>query len=123
MNDHVILLGELTQQDIKVHLESADIYIQYSIQEGFCNAALEAQAMGLMCVVSNAEGLSENVLNNVTGWVIPKRRPELLADKIVEIMSLSEKDKSIIRKSAVERVKTQFNLEKQNAAFKAFYID
>ncbi len=123
LNDHVILLGELTQQDIKGYLEASDVYIQYSIQEGFCNAALEAQAMGLLCVVSNAEGLSENVINNKTGWVIQKRQPKLLAEKIIEIISLSEKDKNDIRNSTVERVKTQFNLEKQNAAIKAFYID
>lgn len=123
LKDNVTLLGELTQKDIKLHLESSDIYIQYSIQEGFCNAALEAQAMGVMCIVSNAEGLSENVLNNKTGWVIPKRQPELLANKIIEIISLPEKDRNDIRKTAVERVKIQFNLEKQNAAFQTFYID
>ncbi|MBO6606965.1 glycosyltransferase family 4 protein [Psychroserpens sp.] len=121
LNHRVTLLGELKQEDIKKQLKSSDIYIQYSIQEGFCNAALEAQAMGLMCVVSNAEGLSENVLNNKTGWVIPKRQPELLAGKIIEILGLPDAVKNEIRKTAIERVKNQFNLEKQNAAFKAFY--
>ncbi|MBK7870836.1 MAG: glycosyltransferase family 4 protein [Saprospiraceae bacterium] len=56
----------------QTYYEKADIYLQYSIQEGFCNAVLEAQAMGLLCIVSDAEGLPENILHGQTGWVVPK---------------------------------------------------
>ena len=63
-------------------MEWADIYIQPSIQEGFCNSVLEAQAMGLLVIVSDAEGLHENVINNVTGWVVKKRNPILLSEKL-----------------------------------------
>ncbi|MBR9845522.1 MAG: colanic acid biosynthesis glycosyltransferase WcaL, partial [Algicola sp.] len=40
--------GKLPHESVKEHLEASDIYLQYSVQEGFCNAVLEAQAMGLM---------------------------------------------------------------------------
>ena len=61
LTDNVILKGQLSQERVKQEMEWADIYIQPSIQEGFCNAVLEAQAMGLLCIVTDAEGLSENV--------------------------------------------------------------
>ena len=48
-------------------MKNSDVYIQSSVQEGFGNAVLEAQASGLCCIVSDAEGLSENVLNEKTG--------------------------------------------------------
>ena len=119
--DNVIFQGKLPQSKVKTQLETADIYLQYSIQEGFCNAVLEAQAMGLLCIVSNAEGLSENVLDNKTGWVVPKRKPESLANKIIEVISLTGHEKNVIRQNAIERVQNTFNLKKQNDEFKAFY--
>src|SRR5690554_145734 len=70
LSENIEFLGKLPHGEVKEHLQTADIYLQYSVQEGFCNAVLEAQAMGKLCVVSNAEGLSENVLHDKTGWVV-----------------------------------------------------
>ena len=121
LSDCVTFVGKLPPEDVKKHLQQTDIYLQYSIQEGFCNAVLEAQAMGLLCVVSDAEGLRENVLNNQTGWVVEKRNPKLLATKILEVIDLEENEKVKIRQQAVERVQREFNLEKQQQEFLAFY--
>lgn len=119
--DCVTFTGKQLPEDVKKHLQQTDIYLQYSIQEGFCNAVLEAQAMGLLCVVSDAEGLSENVLDTQTGWVVPKREPKLLAQKIKDVLALNENEKQTIRDQAVERVQNNFNLEKQKQEFLAFY--
>ena len=119
--NNVVFAGRLTQLEIKSYLSRADIYVQYSIQEGFCNAVLEAQAMELLCIVSNAEGLSENVIDGQTGWVIEKRTPRLLAKKMVSVANLSDKEKKFIKKSAAQRVKNYFNLEKQQREFCQFY--
>ena len=117
----ITFAGKVAHNAVKEHLEESDIYLQYSIQEGFCNAVLEAQAMGLLCIVSNAEGLSENVLNNETGWVVPKRKPRVLAQKINDVLHLNAYEKQRIRSCAVTRVRNEFNLEKQNQAFADFY--
>lgn len=121
LQENVQFLGKLQPEQVKAELNETDIYLQYSIQEGFCNAVLEAQAMGLLCVVSDAEGLSENVLNNQTGFVVPKSKPELLAQKIEFVINLPKTEKETIRKNAVERVQKEFNLEKQQQEFLAFY--
>ena len=123
IQDHIIFTGKLAQESVKNYLEEATIYIQYSIQEGFCNAVLEAQAMGLLCVVSDAEGLIENVLDGKTGWVVPKRKPKLLAGKLLEILSLPETKKQQIRKNAINRVQKEFHLRKQQNEFAQFYKD
>ena len=75
------MLGRKTHDGVKTHLEWADIYIQPSIQQGFCNAVLEAQAMGLLCIVTDADGLSNNVVEGKTGWFVPKRSPNALANQ------------------------------------------
>ena len=121
IKEHITFTGKLPHNEVKNHLALADIYIQYSIQEGFCNAVLEAQAMGLLCIVSNAEGLSENVINNKTGWVVPKRNPKILSKKILEVIHLNSDEKKRIKEYATKRVKNEFNLDKQNQAFINFY--
>lgn len=121
IKENVKFAGKLPHAAVKKHLEQATIYLQYSIQEGFCNAVLEAQAMGLLCIVSDAEGLSENVLHNQTGWVVPKRKPELLAEKIREVLAMNTVQKDEITAKAIHRVKDEFNVEKQTQEFVGFY--
>lgn len=121
LKDRVEFLGKLPHAEVKSELEKADIYLQYSIQEGFCNAVLEAQAMGKLCIVSNAEGLTENVLHEQTGWVVPKYSPHLLAEQIKKVLLMDVEEKAVISKNAVERVRREFNVEKQTKEFVGFY--
>lgn len=121
LNENVTFAGSIPYLQVKNQLEKGGIYIQYSLQEGFCNAVLEAQAMGLLCIVSDADGLVENVIDQETGWVIPKRNAILLAQKMADVLQLEETKAQMIKKNAMERVKNEFNLEKQNALFLSFY--
>jgi colanic acid/amylovoran biosynthesis glycosyltransferase len=82
---------------------------------------LEAQAMGKLCIVSNAEGLSENVLHEQTGWVVPKYSPNALARTISKVVALNPEEKSTITKNAQKRVQEEFNIEKQQREFLNFY--
>ena len=46
--------------------------------------------MGVLTIVSNASGLQENIIDGKTGWIVPKREPILLANKIIQITSMKE---------------------------------
>ncbi|HPB54203.1 MAG TPA: glycosyltransferase family 4 protein, partial [Saprospiraceae bacterium] len=119
--DRVIFLGKVSHADIPSLMRDNDLYIQYSIQEGFCNSVLEAQAAGMLCIVSDAAGLSENVIDDRTGWVVSKRRPDLLAKKIQEVINMPQDELLKVTRRATERIKSEFNLEKQREEFNAFY--
>lgn len=121
LQDHVTLVGRKNPEEIVNYFSNASIYLQYSDSEGFCNAVLEAQAMGLLCVVSDAEGLQENVIHKKTGIVVPKRQPKLFAKAIKNLLLLPEETKQEMRTNAQRRVVDQFNLEKQQKEFLEFY--
>ncbi|QQX76780.1 MULTISPECIES: glycosyltransferase family 4 protein [Aequorivita] len=121
LKNEILFLGKLPHHQVKKELESTSIYIQYSIQEGFCNAVLEAQAMGKLCIVSNAEGLSENVLHEKTGWVVPKNNPQALAETIKKVLGLRSDERNTITQIAQKRVREEFNIEKQQKEFLDFY--
>lgn len=121
LTENVRFLGKISHKDIREELKKADFYLQYSVQEGFCNSVLEAQAVGTLCVVSDAEGLTENVLHGETGWVVPRNSPQLLADQITKVLSMAEAEKIKISRNAVVRVKAEFNIDKQDNEFTSFY--
>ena len=75
----------------------------------------------MLCIVSDAEGLSENVLHEKTGWVVPKRQPQLLAEQILSTITMDQELLDKIRVTAVQRVTNNFNLEKQKIEFEQFY--
>ena len=121
LQNDVSFKGILTHKEIYENLIKTDIYLQYSIQEGFCNSVLEAQASGCLCVVSDAEGLNENILHNKTGWIVSKRNPKKLAEKIIDVLKMDYNFLLTISKNASERVHTKFNIEKQHQEFKLFF--
>lgn len=121
LTNEVQLMGKVSHQEVKNYLERAEICINYSIQEGFCIGALEAQAMGKLCIVSDAEGLPENVEHKKSGWVLPRREPELLAAKIEEIYKMEEDELLQVSRYAIQRVKTTFNRKKHQQELIEFY--
>lgn len=121
LTDNITLPGKLSKEEIRERLSQTDIYIQYSIQEGFCNSLLEAQCMGNLCIASDAEGLSENILDKQTGWIVPKLKPALLADKLIEVIHMPKEQLNAIRKKSSERVREQFDLQNQKSQFVEFY--
>ena len=121
LNDRVFLAGKKAPEEVASLMHESDIYLQPSVSEGFCNAVLEAQAAGLLCIVSDAEGLPENVINHETGWVFPKRKIAALISCINTILAMDKDQIKQVRERAVERVANEFYLEKQTNYWSTFY--
>ena len=121
LNKMVTFKGRVKHSEIKKIYMKSDIYLQYSIEEGFCNSVLEAQAMGLLVIVSNAEGLAENIITEKTGWVVKKCEPRLLSNKIGHILLNKKYNLNLIRECAMKRIKKNFDVKNQIKQFKTFY--
>ncbi|MBZ9652096.1 glycosyltransferase family 4 protein [Psychroflexus montanilacus] len=121
LKDHIRFLGKQTHQETLNYLSESDVYVQTSLSEGFCNAVLEAQALGQVCIAFDSGALKENIVHNQTGLLVPKAQPKLLAEKIWEVIQLNEEDKRKIQEKAIKRVQNQFTLKQQKEKFNAFY--
>jgi glycosyltransferase involved in cell wall biosynthesis len=75
----------------------------------------------MLCIVSDAEGLSENVIDSRTGFVVPKRNPVLLCNKIIQVVGYTSKEKNLMVKESILRIKSLFSLNVQNQKFINFY--
>jgi hypothetical protein len=83
-------------------------------------AAIEAQAMGLPVVCSDAGGLPENVLDGVTGFVVGRRDPLAIADRLAELAA----DPALRRRmgrAARRRAEDELSAERQLDGFEDLY--
>jgi colanic acid/amylovoran biosynthesis glycosyltransferase len=119
----VVFKGKLNHDEVAKEMKEADIYLQPSIQEGFCNAVLEAQAAGCFCVVSDAEGLSENVLDGITGRVFKRRDVNAMLEIIREVIGFSAEARASVVLTAQKRVQNNFSIDEQIRKFEHFYED
>ncbi len=116
----VTLLGAQPPAAVRDEMDRADVVLHSAVSEGFCNAVLEAQAMKLPVVCTNAGGLPENVVDGETGIVTPPRDPQALADALAKLAA----DASLrARMGAAGRTRAlgHFQLGDQIAAFTALY--
>ncbi len=79
IEDKVILLGRLDSIALAGQLAGADLAILPSHAESFGRAIAEAQAAGLPVISYDVGSVPEIVEKDVTGWLVPLDRVDLLA--------------------------------------------
>lgn len=121
LGNEISLVGKFAHDQTLSLMRDCDIYIQPSISEGFCNAVLEAQACGCICIASDVGGLPENIVHGVTGWLVPAQNHLQLAAKIKEAIELTSDQIKSISKMAIERVKKDFLMPKHLDSWINFY--
>ncbi len=84
--------------DVRPALRNMDVLVLPSLREGFPNVVLEAAAMGIPSVVSDATGCIDSVIDQVTGLVVPVQDPKALAEALC---SLSD-DRARVRALGME---------------------
>ena len=82
LGDVVTLLGAEPASRVRDEMQWADVLLHAATSEGFCYAVVEAQAMQLPVVTSDADGLPENVEHGLSGLVVPRRDPQATADAL-----------------------------------------
>ncbi|UKM63659.1 glycosyltransferase family 4 protein [Flavobacteriaceae bacterium GSB9] len=121
LHDNVRFLGKMNHQETLNILKQADLYVQTSVIEGFCNAVLEAQSLGKLALAFDKGGLRENIKEGETGFLVKAVNATAMANTIIEVIKLPIEDKQNIREQAKQRVKQHFNLEQQQKVFNQFY--
>jgi colanic acid/amylovoran biosynthesis glycosyltransferase len=114
------LLGALPPAEVKEKMQQADVLLHAGISEGFCNAVLEAQAMMLPVVCSDADGLLENVMDGETGFIVPRRNPAALAEKLA-LLAADPQQRQSFGAAGRRRVLSHFQVSDQLDAFERLY--
>lgn len=120
VEDSVSMIGPLTLAEVKDQYRWADVVVLPSVSEGFNCVALEAQAMGVPVVASDAEGLPQNVADGVSGFIVPRRDVGALADRL-EALARSAELRERMGRGGYGRARSEFALEDRLRGFEELY--
>jgi len=96
LNEKIVLLGPQTHSRILKEMEDADIFFLPSLtaengdREGIPVSIMEAQATGLPVVSTTHTGIPELVLDGQSGFLVPEKDTEAMAEKLKELIVNSE---------------------------------
>jgi glycosyltransferase involved in cell wall biosynthesis len=117
--ERVRLLG--VRRDIPDLLNAADAFVLPSLWEGMPLTLLEASATALPIVATDVGGNAEVVLEGETGYLVPVKDTEALAQAMLRVMNLSEADRSAIGQAGRAHVVQNFDLERVVDRWEALY--
>ena len=79
-------IGSVSQDELPYHYNAADVCVLPSHYESFGLAALEAAACGRPVVASDVGGLPTVVKNGVTGYLVPAKQSDIMAERLCELL-------------------------------------
>ena len=80
IGEHVVAVGAV--EDVRPYFGLMDVHVLPSLREGFPNVVLEASAMGLPTVTTDATGAIDSVRDGETGVIVKTQDARGLADAI-----------------------------------------
>ncbi|MFF4126310.1 glycosyltransferase [Microbispora rosea] len=86
VSDRVRFLGRVERDTLPSLMRSAAAVVSVPWYEPFGMVALEAMACGVPVVASAVGGQKETVVNNVTGLLVPPRKPTVLAKALRKLL-------------------------------------
>ncbi len=85
LRDHVIFAG--FRDDVASMYRLMDVFVLPSWREGMPVTVIEAMASALPAVVTDIRGCREEVVDGVTGYVVPRRNAAALGQAILRLVS------------------------------------
>jgi glycosyltransferase involved in cell wall biosynthesis len=85
--DRLRLAGQVGRQDMPALLRSADVVVCTPWYEPFGIVPLEAMACGVPVVAAAVGGLTDTVVDGITGALVPPRRPDALAAAVRKFLT------------------------------------
>lgn len=100
------------REDIPAILSALDVFVLASIEESCPVALLEAMAMKVPVVATDVGAVSEMVLHGRTGFVVPPRDPEAIAEAVLTYSSAPGAQVRQMVEAARQRIESEFAIDR-----------
>lgn len=106
---HVFLAG--FRANVLELLKGFDLFALSSLQEGLCTSLIDAMAASKAAVATRVGGVPEVVADRETGYLVPPRDHEALADRIIALLK-DEPRRTDMGKAALRRAQELFTIDR-----------
>ena len=108
-------------EDIRLIYKCMNIFVLPTYREGFPSVVLEAYAMKIPVITSNATGAIDSVVENITGLTFPVSNITKLTNSILDLIEDTDK-RSLIAENGYRWAYENFNKNKIVEKIYNFYI-
>ena len=118
LSQRVKFLGP--RMDVPDLMRAVDLVVQPSLIEAGPQVPLEAMATGVPVVATNVGGSREEIIDGITGILVPPGDPVALAEAIIQLLRDSKR-RQRMGEAGRMRVKTHFELSQQARKIASIY--
>jgi L-malate glycosyltransferase len=106
---HVFLAG--FRPDVLELLKGFDLFALSSLQEGLCTSLVDAMAASKAAVATQVGGVPEVVADGETGFLVPPRDHEAMADRIIALLK-DDTRRARMGEAALRRARKLFTVDR-----------
>jgi colanic acid/amylovoran biosynthesis glycosyltransferase len=123
LNGRVSFLGKVAKPQVIDLMRQADIFLHHSVtakngdQEGIPTVIMEAMATGLTVLSTRHSGIPELIEDGVDGYLVDERDINSYAERLASLVN--GQPETGLR--AAEKIRNQFNIDKQNKVLGDIY--
>lgn len=121
ISDSVNIINGLAHTEVLKEIEQHDVLLLPSVEEGIANVVLEAMAAGTPVISSDIGGMKEVIDNGITGYMVPPRDVNAIAETLLQFDKLDKEQRFAIATKAKEAVSRQHNKQNFTTVFRQFY--
>lgn len=89
---HVHFRDKLSIEGVKEAISKHNMLLLPSVEEGIANVVLESMALGTPVISTDCGGMNEVVKDGITGFLVPVRDADAIAEKIRYVAALTKQD-------------------------------
>lgn len=120
LQGHLLFVG--FSEDITKVLSALDIFVLSSVSEACPIVVLEAMAMKTPVVATDVGGVNEQIQNGYTGFLVPPRDPQAIAEKVLKLLATPKSELGRMTNNARRRVESIFSLGEIAEQHKNLYL-
>lgn len=110
LNSNITLLEWTKREDIFNIIKDSKLYISTARYEGLPYSVIEALALEKACVVSDADGNRDLIVNNKNGFVIKEENSNQFANAILELLE-DDKKREQFEENSLKLFNEHFNIK------------
>jgi glycosyltransferase involved in cell wall biosynthesis len=120
VQERVRLLGQISRAEMPALMRSADVVVAVPWYEPFGIVPLEAMACGRPVVASAVGGLTDTVVDGVTGLLVPPRDPRRLASVVRDLLA-SPRLRTRLGRAGLARARAHYTWQQVAARTETVY--